>query len=171
MFATRPTLVFTSGVTWFQLLVKVATLARVDHVAIGLGDHLLHARDTGVTLEPRSRWFADNRQTFVAEYEILPDVSTGLAECLRRVGEPYDKLGVARTFLGLIWQRGLSATMLDLQSAARAHTCAGFVTKLNSDNVIPEWCGLSSGSVVPIDLFRAIEGPSFRRIVQPLYQL
>ena len=172
MFATQPTLVFSSGLTWFQLLVKIATLSNTDHVSIGLGDHLLHARDKGVMLEPRSTWFIEKRQTFLAEYAIIPDVSVGLAGCLQRVGEPYDHLGIGRTFFGLVWSRALSATNLDLRTSSRAHTCTTFAMMLDPDGTqIPEWHGISRGKATPTELHRSIDGPSFRRIVQPFHEL
>lgn len=174
MFASsQPTIVFSSGLTWFQVLVKAATLSNVDHVSIGLGDHLLHARDRGVVLEPRSKWFIDNRQSFLAEYEILPDVSLGLAECRRRVGEPYDHLGIARTWFDHLWRRTLSAINFDFAAASRAHTCTGFTMMLDPDGTrIPEWQSIARGSAVPADLYRrTASGPSFRRIVQPFHEL
>lgn len=162
---------FSTGGTWFQQLVQLGTLSRVDHVSIGLGDHLLHAHEKGVVLEPRAAWFGKPTQRWLGEYEILPDVSEGLASCLQRVGEPYDRVGIARVFLGHLWGRTLSAMTLDLSSASRAHTCSSLVLMLDPDgSKIPEWRDLASGSVVPVDLHRRL-GASFRRIVHPLYAL
>jgi hypothetical protein len=157
--------VFSSGPTsLFQAIVKIATLSNCDHVAIGLGDQLLHARDRGVVLEPRAAWARKNN--VIAEAEILPDVTPGLERCLSRVGQNYDLAGILRIGIGLALRRTLSP-LRPWGSEPDEHTCAGFAMLLDPHGeVIPEWQELSRRSVVPCDLLNAL-GPSFRKL-QPL---
>lgn len=160
---TRPTLVFSSGSTWFQVVVQFATLSGCDHVAIGLDDLLLHATDKGIVLEPRAKWERHNRITH--EYEILPDVSPGLQGCFSLIGQPYDTKGVIRTGLGLALRRTL-APIRPWAASLGEHTCAGYAMLLDPHGeVIPEWQSLSRRSVAPVDLLDAT-GQSFRK-VQP----
>ncbi len=167
----KPTLVFSSGTGWFHLAVQWATLSRIDHVCIGIGDFLLHARDAGVVIEPRASWFIDGKQKFQGEFEIVPDVSQGLAEAARHVGQPYDHLGIGRALLGIVWNRGLSAFTLPLGTNTGAQTCSTLALMLDPDGRIPEWRGLARGAASPVDLYRTMSGPSFRRILQPFRSL
>lgn len=160
----RPTIVFTSGASWFQVIVKIATLSQCDHIAIGLGDLFLHARDRGVVLEPREIWLRHNR--VVEEHEILPDVSSGLQRCISHIGQTYDQPGVIRTGLGIALRRTLSP-LQPWAASTNAHTCAGFVMLLDPHGIaIPEWREVARRDVVPCDLLDAL-GPSFRKL-QPL---
>ena len=155
---------FSSGSTWFQALVQFVTLSSCDHVAIGVGDHLLHATDKGVVFEPRAKWF--RRNEFIAEYEILPNVSWGLEGCLGLIGQPYDTQGVIRTGLGLALRRTLSP-IRPWSADLGSHTCAGFAMLLDPHGQsIPEWQSLSRRSSAPVDLLDTL-GPSFRK-VQPI---
>jgi hypothetical protein len=170
MFGTQPTIIFSTGDDWFSWLVRTVTLSDVGHVSIGLGDHMLHARDCGVVVEPRSNWFLDRAQRHVAEFEIVPDVSRNILRCLSHVGEPYDKPGLLRVGLGIALRRSLSL-LKPWPADPGSHTCAAFAMMIDPDGeLIPEWRDIARRDAVPSDLYGAM-GSSFRRIVQPIHQL
>jgi hypothetical protein len=79
-------LVFTMGWDPVQLLINVSTRSRAAHVAIGLGDHLLHAYEPGITLEPREAYLGNREQHVVAEYDVLPYVDDNLRDALAHIG-------------------------------------------------------------------------------------
>lgn len=163
MIATAPTLVFTSGLDPFQILINLGTFSRAGHAAIGIGDQLLHAYEPGVVIEPRERWLTRKRQRLLAEFEILPDVSQGLLECAQRVGEPYDVLGAFRIALWVTLKRMWSPVQNLGPASKTSHTCASFVMLLDPcGEHIPEWRRLDRAIVTPADLLLAAEGPSFR---------
>lgn len=164
----RPTLVFTTGLDPFQVLINVSTLSEAGHVAIGLGDHLLHAYEKGVVYEPREVWFTGKRQRLVRELEILPDVSEGVARCMQHIGEPYDVGGVLRTALRILLSRLQSPVVVRPNARISSHTCASFAMLLDPEGArIPEWRGVHRGTVTPADLLE-VAGPSFQPAVREL---
>lgn len=172
--AERITIIFSSGRTLFQRLVQLVSLDSIDHVSIGIGDKILHARDRGVVLEPRAAWFVEQNNQHIAEFEVLPDVSQSVLACLDCIGQPYDKPGVLRVGLGLGLRR--SGSMLGAWPASPgSHTCAAFALMLDPHgDLIPEWAQIARRDAIPSQLFDAIGAlgsPSFRRIVQPLHAL
>lgn len=170
----RTTVVFSSGRTLFQRLVQLVSLDTIDHVSIGVGDKILHARDRGVVLEPRSTWFVEQNNQHIAEFEVVPDVSRNVLRCLGRIGEPYDKPGVARVGLGIALRR-TGSLLGPWPASPESHTCAAFVMLLDpTGDLIPEWSKITRRDAVPSELFDAIGAlgsPSFRRIVQPMHAL
>lgn len=164
----RPTLVFTTGLDPFQVLINVSTQSWAGHVAIGLGDHLLHAYERGVVYEPREAWFTGKRQRLIRELEILPNVSDGVTRCMRHIGEPYDVGGVLRTALHIMLSRFQSPVVLKPDARITAHTCASFVMLLDPEGArIPEWRDVQRGTVTPADLLEAA-GPSFQPALREL---
>ncbi len=162
---SRPpaTLVFTSGLDAFQLLINIATGSPATHAAIGIGDQLLHAHEPGVTLDSRDVWLGKEEQKLVAEFEILPDVTDGIEAAMAHVGKKYDiahviKIGLLRLLRPAFWSLG--------PDAADKFTCARFVTMIDPyGEAIPEWRDIWREAVVPADLLeRALVGPSFRRL-------
>ena len=167
--AFSPTIVFTTGWDPFQVLINLSTFSEAGHAAIGMGDMLLHAYEPGVVYEPRERWFTKKRQRLIAEYEILPDVADGLAQCFARSGEPYDVRGVLRTAVTLMLQRLGSPLQPAWRANPAAHTCAAFVMLLDPHGErIPEWRALNRAVVTPADLVLMAQGPSFRQVVTEL---
>jgi hypothetical protein len=158
------TILFTTGPDAFQRLVARSTKSVATHAALGLGDQLLHAYEEGVILEPRDRWFGEMKQKLIAEFEILPDVSDGVANAMQHVGKKYDgihivKAGFLRLFhptfasLGKTWRKD-------------RFTCAQFVTTIDPyGEKIPEWRHLWRAALAPSDLLEAaLWGPSFARV-------
>jgi hypothetical protein len=162
----RPRLVFTTGVDPYQLLIKVGTRSPATHVAIGLGDHLLHAYEVGVVVEPRDYWFGDEmQQQLIAEFVVLPDVSVGLHHAWQKIGQKYDVAGAFK--IGLLRAlRALGSPVRSLGKVADdAHTCACFAMLLDTNGLqIPEWRGIDRELVVPGDLLNVCDGPSFARV-------
>jgi hypothetical protein len=161
----RPSLVFTTGADPYQFLIKIGTRSLATHTAIGLGDQLLHAYEIGVVCEPRDYWFGEMQQGLVAEYAILPDVTAGVRLALQHVGKKYDVAGAFK--IGVL--RALRAMGSPIQSLGplsdEAHTCACFAMLMDPyGQQIPEWRGISREAVVPADLLRAADGPSFQRV-------
>lgn len=162
----NPTLVFTTGIDPFQLLINVGTCSTAGHAAIGLGDHLLHAHENGVLIEPRSSWFGRDEQSLVAEFEILPDVSSGVDFALTQVGKKYDAGGALRAAVSRLLKLTLSPIQYLGPASMKRHTCAAFVMLIDPQGAqIPEWRDLDRALVVPGDLLGAASlGSSFRRI-------
>jgi hypothetical protein len=163
METARPTLVFTKAWDWFQLLVNISTSSQASHVAIGIGDNVLHVDARGVVLEPRLAWMIRKRQHVVSEVAIMPDVSDSLGYCLSKVGQPYDYPGILRAAIGIALDRMLSPLRSLGSAPDGSFTCAGFVMLLDPDGRIPEWKKLDRSVVTPADLLRAV-GPSFREL-------
>lgn len=160
---------FTRGRDPFQALIQNATVSRAAHVAIGLGDSLLHADGRGVVLEPRAKYIDEARQTIVAEYEILPDVGYGLHVCASQVGQGSIldfTVGVLRTTLAMIATRTLSRMHVP---SIEGRTCASFVMQLDprGERII-EWRSIRRAAATPADLLAATAGPSFRPLVSEL---
>lgn len=163
--SATPTLVFTTGLDPFQALINLSTFSRAGHVAIGLGPELLHAYEPGVKLDSREWWLTTKRQRLVAEYEIVPDISKGLAECLGHIGEPYDVLGAVRAAIAIALRRLWSPLRAPWPASISAHTCASFVMLLDPHGErIHEWREIRRSVVTPADLLVACEGASFRSL-------
>lgn len=155
-------LVFTTGLDPFQFLIGATTQSPATHAAIGIGDHLLHAYERGVMLEPRDEWLGKQKQRLVAEFQILPDVTDGIYGALSQVGQKYDvghviKIGLLRLlrpFTPKLWPE-----------REDRFTCARFVMLIDPHGDIPEWHDVWREAVVPGDLLeRALVGPSFYQV-------
>ena len=132
---------------------------------IATAHHLLHAIEKGVCIEPRASWL--QKQRLLDEFEILPDVSPGLTNCLARVGQPYDSWGVVRAGFAVLLKRFWSTLQLIGPANNSAHTCASFVMMLDPKGErIPEWRYLHRGVVTPAQLLYAAAGPSFRHVTR-----
>lgn len=158
-----PTLVFTTGADPFQFLVKATTDSAASHAAIGLGDKLLHAYEDGVLLETRNEWLGKREQVLVAEFQILPDVTDGIARALEHLGKKYDGAHVIKIWLLRLLQPAIRSLGPD---APDRFTCARFVTTIDPRGErIPEWQHLWLEAITPADLLEcALWGPSFHRI-------
>jgi hypothetical protein len=148
----------------FQLLINVSTRSVAAHVAIGLGDQLLHAYEPGVTLEPRERYLQAKHQKVVAEYEILPDITDGLAEAISNIGKRGFLGGAAQ--IGIIRALQMCGSPLQFLVPSNERTCARFAMMLDRTGAcIPEWREINRRAVVPADLLEAAEvGLSFQRV-------
>ena len=162
-------LLFTSSDHIADRLIRRFTGSPTSHVAITLGEDrqtLLHAVPQGVIIEPRSTWMQRDKAWVVAEYEVLPDVSQGLKRVLGFVGERYDFLFPANYALAYFYRRTVGAPVRALYRQLRSsQTCAQLALLLDANcQKIPEWCGLEFDTVLPADLLKRADGPSFRRI-------
>jgi hypothetical protein len=157
-------LVFTTGFDPFQMLISVAGKSFAAHVAIGLGDQLLHAYEPGIVLEPREDYFAKQQQRLVAEYAILPDISDGLQGALKNVGKRGFFGGAAQ--IAIIRALRMVGSPLQHLVPSNERTCARFAMTLDRKGErIPEWRDVDHRAVVPGDLLAAAEaGPSFQRL-------
>ncbi len=162
----QPTLVFTTGIDPFQLLINLGTCSIAGHAAIGLGDQLLHAHESGVLLEPRSSWFGRDEQSLVAEFVILPDVSEGIDFAMTQLGKKYDAGGVLRIAISRLLRLTLSPITYFGPAPMKRHMCSAFVMLVDPYGAqIPEWRDLDRAIVTPSDLLGAASlGSSFRRI-------
>ena len=163
-YESRPvSLVFTTGNDWFQTLIELHTGSSATHVAIGIGNQLLHSHEDGVVLEPRSYWFGKRKQKLIAEFQILVDVDDGIRGVLRHVGKGF---GVAHVLkAGLLrkltpWVRSLGPDSTDRLS------CTQLVAMIDPHGEhIPEWRYLWREGLAPVDLLEvAAWSPRFRRI-------
>ncbi len=139
------------AIRWF-------TRGPASHVAIGLGDHVIHARDRGVTYEPRAA-LGEQHYALLAEYAVLADVRPGLAHVLNQHGKPYD----VSDLLGWLVRPRRRRVQLDGQRPR--WTCVRLALALDPDRSrIPEWASLDPGLTTPTDLWRSMEGASFHRV-------
>jgi hypothetical protein len=139
-------------------LIQWFTGGPASHVAIGLGDHALHAHREGVALEPRTT-IGEHGYRLLAEYRVLRDVRLGLTYALQQLGKPYDVGDV------LGWPFRARRAHWRLDGHRPRWTCVRLVLVLDPDRrQIPEWALLDPGKVTPTDLWRSLEGPSFVRI-------
>lgn len=157
------TLVFTTGLDPFQLLIRLSTACPATHAALGIGDQLLHAYEDGVLLESRDKWLGERDQKLVAEFQILPDVTDGVHAAMSHIGKKYDvahvfKIGILRLLRPALRSLG--------PDAADKFTCARFVTMIDPyGDAIPEWRDIWREAIVPADLLDvALTGPSFSRL-------
>lgn len=148
----------------FQALIAVTGKSFAGHVAIGLGDQLLHAYEPGITLEPREEYLAKRDQRIVAEYAVLPDVSVGLNGALQKVGQRGFFQGAAQ--IAIIRALQMCGSPLQHLVPTNERTCARFAMTLDRDGIhIPEWREINRRIVVPGDLLTAADvGPSFRLV-------
>jgi len=156
-------LVFTTADDWFGRATRAFSRSPISHVAIGLGDHgehLLHAHDDGVVLEPRAAWVAKKNRV-VAEYLITPDVSAGVAALTQRIGEPWSAVEATKIVLRRLFNRRARRWI-----PRDEHTCAQFVMLIDPTSAqISEWRDVDRSTVVPGDLLRVAEyGTSFQRL-------
>ena len=155
---TRPTiLVLTSdrpvgrAIRWF-------TRGPATHVAIGIGGDVIHARDRGVTYEPRAA-LGDQHYALLAEYAVLRDVRAGLAHVFSQHGKPYD----VGDLVG--WLVRPRRRHVQLDGHRPRWTCVRLALALDPDRTrIPEWTSLDPGLTTPTDLWRSMEGTSFQRV-------
>lgn len=154
---------FTTGFDPFQAVISLAGGSLAAHVAIGLGDHLLHAYEPGIVLEPRTSYLTRMRQRLVAEYAVLPDVSQGLGEALTHVGKGGFFLGASQ--IAILRALRIVGSPLQHLITTNERTCARFAMLLDRTGAqIPEWRGVDRKAVVPGDLIAVTSGPSFQQI-------
>jgi hypothetical protein len=157
-------LVFTMGFDPFQALIAVTGKSFAGHVAIGIGDHLLHAYEPGITLEPREEYLVKRDQRIVAEYAVLPDVSVGLGDAIQKVGQRGFFSGAAQ--IAIVRALQICGSPLQHLVPTNERTCARFAMTLDRRGAhIPEWREINRRVVVPGDLLAVAEtGPSFQRV-------
>lgn len=147
----------------FQLLINVSTRSVASHVAIGLGDHLLHAYEPGIIFEPRAAYFQKRDQRLVAEFEILPDVSDGILTAAENVGQRGFLRGAAQIIATRALRIAGSPLCWFVPSTER--TCAQFAMSIDRAGIIPEWREIDRRAVVPADLLDVARiGPSFAQV-------
>lgn len=140
-------------------VIRWFTAGPASHVAIGLGDHVLHARGAGVIFEPRER-LGEQHYARLAEYAIQADVRSGLGHVLGQLGKPYD---VGDLFGWLVRPRRRA---VKLDGARDRWTCVRLALALDPERTqIPEWYAIDPGLATPTDLWRSMEGGlSFVRV-------
>jgi hypothetical protein len=166
-------LVFTTSSGYLSRAIRAMTRSTVSHVAIGteiFGEPVLihSALDgetgrTGVQITPRARWLRDN--TTIAEYEIVPDVTSSMASMVRLLCERYDKLGLLG-YVIVIVARWLGKKIMNPLSSSTRFVCSRYVLKLDpTGELIPEWKGLDAEQTTPQDLLQLCRsGKSFNRV-------
>jgi len=166
------TLVFSRGAGPLSRFIMLATRGRASHAMIGLElygvEILLHATIGGVQATTRAKKFKSCR--FVAEYEILQDVSVGVAEALRRLNERFDYVGLLGYIPVLFW-RWLGRKIKNPLASPGATVCSEFVMELDSESApIHSWAGRDPERMTPEDLLRICEADAetvdgcFRRV-------
>jgi len=162
----RPRLLFLSGLDLISLGVRVLTMSRAAHVAIILGENVVHSVSKGVLLEDRRRLYTKYHYEDIAEYEILPDVGLGLDYLLSQLGRPYDNGEVASRIITQILNGFTGIDRMDSLTSRGQWTCARFAMAIDPmRDRIPAWWRLDPRTVTPASLLKATRtSPRFRRV-------
>jgi hypothetical protein len=166
-------LVFTTSSHWLSRTIRAVTESEVSHVAIGteiFGEQVLvHSAldgDTGrsgVQITPLGKWLETNY--VVAEYNIVPDVTTNMAPLIRLLCERYDKMGLVG-YLIVFVAKWLGKKIMNPLSRPNAWVCSRYVLRLDPEaRAIPEWAGLDPEKTTPHDLLLLCRtGNSFSKV-------
>lgn len=124
---------------------------------------ILHAAWGGVAFIPMSQIMGNH--TLVAEFEIIPDVSSEFERCKQeRVGQGYDVLtlfGYIPVILGKYLGIGINNPFY----SKSAEVCSELIIEMDVQHLIHEFDGLDPANITPQDLFDICsKGSSFRRI-------
>lgn len=167
------TLCFTRSDTWPSRAIRWFTRAQVSHSLIGFefegAQFFLHASVGGVQVSPRAKFLAKN--TLVAEYEIVPDVSVGFRAALARLNEHYDYLSIVGWGAVILLWRWLKVRAHNPWQSPTAMVCTELVLQLDMEAGkpgarVPEWQGLDPEATSPQELLdlMAVKLGSFKEV-------
>lgn len=142
------------------------TKSPASHSAIGIEkdgkQYFLHAAWGGVQITPREDVLSNH--TLVAEFEVLANMDDEIALAEKRVGEPYDTVGLFG-YLAVLLARNLGIGLHNPLASKSAVVCSEFIVELDYNREIPEFIGLDPADVTPRDLIDiCISGKSFKKI-------
>lgn len=160
-------LCFTTSNGFLSRIIRRVTRSETSHVAFSTSLHgvpvLVHAALGGVQITPRARWLKQNR--LVAEFDVKPDLSMGLAEAVRRVGDRYDYRGLLGHLAVLFAWRWLHRRIQNPFASPVQYVCSELVIRSAVSGKIPEWAHIDPERITPgmlLDLCRM--GESFKVI-------
>jgi hypothetical protein len=147
-------------------LIMWITKSPASHSAIGFEkdgkQYFLHAAWGGVQITPREEVLAG--RTLVAEFEVKANLDDELALAEKRVGEPYDTVGLFG-YLAVLLAKNFGWGIHNPLASKSAVVCSEFIIELDYYHEIPEFDGLNPANVSPRDLFDICSsGASFRKL-------
>lgn len=124
---------------------------------------ILHAAWGGVAFIPMAEIMGNH--TIVAEFEIVPDISSEFEQAKKRIGQGYDVLtlfGYIPVILGKFLHIGIHNPFY----SKSAEVCSQLVVEMDVNHLIHEFDGLDPADISPADLFKICSnGNSFKRVV------
>lgn len=142
------------------------TKSPASHSAIGFEkdgkQYFLHAAWGGVQISKREDVLASH--TLAAEFEVLADLNDEVMLAEKRVGEPYDTVGLFG-YLPVLIAKNLGIGIHNPLASKSAVVCSEFIVEVDVNKEIPEFQGLDPANITPRDLFDICSsGTSFRKI-------
>lgn len=139
----------------------------VSHSAIGFEkdgrQYFLHAAWGGIQITPREKVLSNH--TLVAEFEVAANLDDELVLAEKRIGEPYDTVGLFGYILVLL-AKNFGLGIHNPLASKSAAVCSEFIVELDVNKEIPEFQGLDPETVTPRDLLDICSsGKSFKKIV------
>lgn len=161
------TIALFSSKMFLSKIIMWITKSPASHSGIGFTkdgqDYFLHAAWGGVQVTPRAAVLANH--TLVAEFEVLADLDDEFQLAVKRVGEPYDTVGLFG-YLAVLIARNFGLGIHNPLASKSAVVCSEFIIELDSNHEIPEFKDLDPADVTPRDLFDICStGASFKKIV------
>lgn len=158
-------LVFTASQTWFGKLIRRLTKSRVSHVFVEFpvwGRRMAGEATVGGT---RMVLAEKTRHCVVAEYRCAFPVRSGLIGLVRKLGTPYDYMGLLVAFFHIIWAR-LKLRFRVPRWSSRAIKCSELVVGFLKDCSVSNAHYLEDEVATPEDvrLFCASHAHLFERV-------
>lgn len=137
-----------------------------SHSAIGFEkdgkQYFLHAAWGGVQITPREAVLSNH--TIIAEFEILADLDDEVVLAEKKIGEPYDTIGLFG-YLAVLIAKNLGFGIHNPLASKSAVVCSEFIVELDVNHEIVEFQGLDPADVSPRDLLDICSnGKSFRKL-------
>lgn len=162
------TLVFTTTNSWLSKLIRFFTKGRSSHVMVGIKvydqDMFLHCTSGGVQVTPREKWLKGS--TLVAEYEIVPDVTSGVKQAFRLLNDNYDYPALLGYAWLLVMWRLFKKKVKNPLASTTSYVCSEFVCHLDLTGAcIKEWSNLDPERTHPEDLLVICENSeNFKKV-------
>lgn len=143
------------------------TKSPASHCGIGFEkdskQYFLHAAWGGVQITPREVVLSNHQ--LAAEFEIIPDMSEEILSAEKRVGEPYDTVGLFG-YLAVLFAKDFGIGIHNPLASKSAVVCSEFIVELDINKEIPEFQGLDPADITPRDIYDICSnGASFKKII------
>lgn len=160
------TIALFSSNNFFSKIIQWIEGSPIGHSAIGFEKDgqkfFLHAAWGGVQITPRETVLSNH--TLYAEFQILLDMNDELALAEKKVGEPYDTIGLFG-YLAVLIAKDFGIGIHNPLASKSAVVCSEFVIELDVNKEIPEFQNLNPADVTPKDLYNiCLNGTSFKKI-------
>lgn len=136
----------------------------IGHCGVGIemdgNQYIFHAAYGGVQITSREKVLSNH--TIVAEYEVLVNFDDEIKIAKKRLGEPYDTIGLFG-YIPVLIAKWFGIGIHNPFASKSAAVCSEFVVECDVNHEIPEFSGLDPENVKPKDLSEICEhGKSFK---------